>query len=440
VTPSSVLTLDGFGVAFGERVVLAALWLTFPTCGATVLLGPAGSGKSTLLRTLAGLNDAQPSLRTWGHATYYGRGPNDVRPAFMMQHARLLTATVRENLVSGLPERSLLARREQDEAIRSLLRASQLEELEGWLDRDAVSLPSGLQRRLCIARVLAARPAMLMVDEPTAGLSDSEASAVIDLLRSESRERSVVVVTHQQEHARALGGMTALLAGGRVLEHARTEVFFHAPQTAHAAAFVLHGGCKVASPMAKPEELADDVAKPPSLPPAAREMSRHAGPRGFRWLKPNQLGGTPRPGIVGDLRDDLHGLRQLGVRVLISLEETQTIDFELLRASGFLPHHVATADMGVPSLGETFGLCCRVAAWNQAGDVVAIHCKAGLGRTGTMLACQLIFEGESPLRALERVRQINPSWIQSERQVSFLTEFFRSLPKHQTDRAEVRGT
>ncbi|MCA9609854.1 MAG: hypothetical protein KC619_29855, partial [Myxococcales bacterium] len=97
-----LLRLRGFGVAFEQTVVLASIDLDVPSRGIVNLVASAGEGKSTLLRTLAGLNDAQPALRTWGEAIYLGEPLGAQRPALVQQHARLLTATVRENLVSAL--------------------------------------------------------------------------------------------------------------------------------------------------------------------------------------------------------------------------------------------------------------------------------------------------------------------------------------------------
>src|SRR5690606_5665688 len=84
-----VLEVEGFGVAFGDRVILAEVNLWLPVRGVTALIGPTGTGKSTLLRSLAGLNDNNPRFRRWGHAAYQGEVVGDGnRPALVQQHAR----------------------------------------------------------------------------------------------------------------------------------------------------------------------------------------------------------------------------------------------------------------------------------------------------------------------------------------------------------------
>ncbi len=93
----ALLTLDGFGVAFGAQTVLSSVTLSLPRVGMTSLVGPAGSGKSTLLRTLSGLNEAQPQLVTWGSATFDGAALRGEKPqpgatrsgvGVVMQHAK----------------------------------------------------------------------------------------------------------------------------------------------------------------------------------------------------------------------------------------------------------------------------------------------------------------------------------------------------------------
>ena len=96
---SPCLVSDGFGVAFGQRVILAELDFSLPPQGVTALLGPVGSGKSTLLRTLAGLNDAHPRFQHWGQVLYQGQPLGAApRPRLVQQHARLMMASTLDAL------------------------------------------------------------------------------------------------------------------------------------------------------------------------------------------------------------------------------------------------------------------------------------------------------------------------------------------------------
>lgn len=416
-----LLRLRSFGVAFGAQAVLTDVTFDLPRRGLTILVGPAGSGKSTLLRTLAGLNDAHPSLATWGTATLDGR-PIQERTALdaasgevrrgvglVMQHARFFLDSVRENLVSALPNRAALDPATQTRIVRSLLEVNGLRELVLRLDDDVASLSTPLQRRLAIVRALVSEPLLLLADEPTAGLEDHDALEVLTLLRVHAGFRSILFVTHNQRFARAAGGRTALLAGGSIQELAPTATFFSSPRTTHGHSFVRTGGCVAAS--AEPQAE------------VAVTRSRFEGPRGFFWVLPGRLGGLPRPGIVAAVEDDLAGLQRLGVSTLVTLEESPTVGPELLERFQIASIHFPVVDMGVPELEATRALCGEIETLLQRRQVVALHCRAGLGRTGTLLACQLIFTGEPALAALDRMRRLNPRCIESQPQIRFLSLF-----------------
>lgn len=422
--PGPVLSLRRFGVSFGMKVVLAEVDLDVPSRGVGVLMGPGGAGKSTLLRTVAGLNAPQPELAVWGTATYR-QAPlfGDNYPVLIHQKARLLGASVRENVISALPQRGELTPGQQREFIAGLLTLHGLGELAAAQERSVLELPLGVQRRLLIVRALCASPALLLADEPTTGLPEQDAQRVVELLRAQGRERAVLVTLHHQGHARAVGDWCALLAGGRIQEEAPTERFFRAPRSPVTRSFVETGGCCLPSPDAHPADLAPEVAPPPPLPPQAREAVEQAsrGPRGFHWLLPGLLGGTPRPGIVSSLEEDLRALGRVGIQALVGLEEQQ--HFDIPGEVGICYLRFPIEDMSVPSLEEALRFCHEVELRLGARQPVAVHCRAGLGRTGTMLVCFLVWRGAGALEALEQARAINPRWVQSEQQLQFLSQF-----------------
>lgn len=424
----SVLTLQGFGVAFGEKVVLSNVELEVPERETTVLLGPCGTGKSTLLRTLAGFNDANPNLRTWGEARFEGRDINDgERPAMVAQSARLIMATVLENIVHELPERQSLTAIQQRELAQRLLEEAGLQELLTRLDEPVINLTLGQQRHLSIMRLAASGVRLLFMDEPTTGLTDEEADKLLDYIREQSGRRAMLVVLHNLAQARRLGGQTALLAGGVVQESADCEVFFSRQESEAAKCFVRTGSCSVPAPDADPESLDPAVPPPPPIPQAAREyVSDSFGPRGFLWLKKGRLAGTPRPGIVQEIEYDLKALQRVGVTCLVSLTE-RAPDVEDMQAFGIENIWSPIPDMGAPSLTQAAGICRQIEQNLEQGEVVAVHCRAGLGRTGTILATYLIWEGAEALSALETVRRVEPRWVQSEEQAAFLERFASAI-------------
>ncbi len=388
-------------------------------------MGPGGVGKSTLVRTLAGANDAQPAMRTWGQAEYRGRplgtGP---RPDLVAQKAELVMATVAENLVLGMADRAALTPAAQRQRVSRILSSRGLVRLLPRLDEEVVGLPMLLQRQVAILRTALAGAGLLCVDEPCSGLDEPSRDALAALLRDEATRRPVLVVSHNQQTAKALGGRVALLAGGRIVETADSEAFFGSPRTEAAKTFVRTGSCALPAPGTPRAHLAPEVPDPTPIPPeAVVSMARRRGPRGFHWVRRGVLAGTPRPGVVGELDHDLDALREVGITTLVTLEETATVPITALTDRGMQGLFFPIDDMAAPDLDAALAFCESVAARLVAGEVVAYHCRAGLGRTGTMLAAQEILAGGEPLEVLEAIRLIQPRWVQSPAQVGFLQAF-----------------
>ncbi|GMR20649.1 MAG: hypothetical protein BMS9Abin36_1245 [Gammaproteobacteria bacterium] len=422
----SILNLRKYGIAFGDKIILSSVNLSVADRGVFVLLGPAGTGKSTLLRTLAGFNDAHPSLRHWGEALYLGESLEIAgRPSLVSQNARLLMASVLENIINDMPERHTLTKLQQLDVAARLLEHAGLRHLLDRLDESAVQLSLAEQRHLAIARISAANPRLLCIDEPTTGLSEKESETLLEYVQTEAESRAVLVVLHNQMQAKMLGGFTALLAGGWVQEQARTSEFFSAPVSQSAKDFVRSGSCCVPFPNATADELEmEQTPAPPKLPEEAIKYASDAfGPRGFLWVKKGQLAGTPRPGIVSELKYDLKALQRVGVTRLICLQEQKPVDPSMLSDYAITGMAMPIPDMGAPTVTVALNLCEQIAQLMSNGEVVAVHCKAGIGRTGTILTSQLIWEGMKALDALEKVRRIEPRWVQSEEQVAFLEEF-----------------
>lgn len=423
--PDALLELHGFGAAFGKKVILCEISFTMQEMGTTVLLGPSGTGKSTLLRTLAGLSSATPSFRQWGSAFYRGSAleDGDERPELVAQSAQLMMSSVAENVVFNLPERNQLTRLDQrDLAVRLLTRAG-LTELVDKLDDSVVSLSLAQQRHLAILRQAASGPRLLCIDEPTTGLGEDESMRLLQYIKEESERRAILVVLHNQRHARVLGGEAVLMAGGYIQERQPIPQIFENPQSPCGKEFARNGTCTVASPDANPEELDESIPPPPPLPKAALKYARSAGgPRGFLWLKQGRLAGTPVPGVYFDMDYDLKALKRVGVTTLFSLTENQ-LDDERLAPFGIKAVWEPIPDMEAPSIEQGVRICRRIDELLANDEVIAVHCRAGLGRTGTVLAAHLIWEGYGALEALEAVRSIEPRWVQSQPQVDFLEAF-----------------
>jgi len=156
-------------------------------------------------------------------------------------------------------------------------------------------------------------------------------------------------------------------------------------------------------------------------------LSESRAPRGFCWIVPGKLAGCPQPGISSGIDYDLGLLVNVGITRLVSLTE-KDLPQEPLERHGLRNLHLPVYDKEAPSIRQTYMLLRKMQVLMDAGEVLAVHCYAGLGRTGTVLAAWLIREGGlSAASAIERLRRINPAYVQSQDQEDFLVAFEHDL-------------
>ena len=141
---------------------------------------------------------------------------------------------------------------------------------------------------------------------------------------------------------------------------------------------------------------------------------------GFRWIIDGKLAGSALPGLYGDHEKEIKFLKSCNVSHIVSLLEEEVSD---QFGDDFFYYHFPIEDMKVPNALQAKKVLKQVRSWIENDQVVLFHCKAGLGRTGTMLACYMIDEGMTADEALEHVRRINPSYIQSDIQERFLRQY-----------------
>ena len=445
------LRAAGFGAAFGAKVVLADIDLTLPRGSITALLGPSGSGKSTLLHAISGRYTGHPRFTEWGSVEYEGKPLGEGnRPRLVQQNAQLMAATVFHALADPVRERLSRSPAEVRAWCTELVQRMGVPELAALFDQSTLELTPLLQRAVAILREAVTEPALLMVDEPTADLSDYDAYVLLELLREVARTSTLLVVLHNQKHAASLADRMALLAGGRVQEARGMEEFLSSPMSAAGQQFVRTGSCAVPAPDADPAMLAEGVAPPPDLGhlPArvltalsgtsagaqwptkghgaetrsAAAASAAGAPLGFAWLEPGRLAGTPLPGVVNDMDHDLAALKRVGISHLITLTE-RDLPQDALKRHGLANLHLPIRDHEAPSLGQIQMLLKRMETLMAQGEVLAVHCLAGRGRTGTVLAAWWIREGLTAQEALRRVRLLDAHYVQSAEQEAFLQRY-----------------
>jgi atypical dual specificity phosphatase len=153
----------------------------------------------------------------------------------------------------------------------------------------------------------------------------------------------------------------------------------------------------------------------------------NGAPRGFNWIVPGRLAGCPAPGVCAPIDYDMDMLVKVGITRLITLTEND-LDQDVLHRHDLSNIHLPILDHEAPSIGQTHMLLVRMQKMLEAGEVVAVHCKAGLGRTGTILAAWLIRDGGlSADGAMTKLRRIEPGFIQSSIQEEFLHRYEADL-------------
>ncbi|MEJ2042229.1 MAG: ATP-binding cassette domain-containing protein [Reinekea sp.] len=421
---SPILEVKDFGVSFAERIILSAVDLEIYPKQLMCLIGPTGVGKSTLLRSLAGFNNTNPNFHSWGQVRYLGQEPAEEapRPHLVQQNPRLLMSDLLQNLMYNLPERHTLTLSQQRDLAARMLEEANQPQLADKLNEPVIQLSLVQQRLVMIIRACNTRPRLLCLDEPCSGLATGEEDILLNYIDLQRSRRAVLICLYNRKHVLRLGGKTALLASGCIQELSETKTFFSNPRSAAANQYVATGSCALPSPDASVDELAQGVV-PPSIPAAAREyISDSFGPRGFLWLQNGFLAGTAMPGVFFDTEYDLKALQRVGITHLISLMETQP-PVELNQTYGITTLWSPIPDMGAPELSQAVELCQYIKEKIDLNCAVAVHCRAGMGRTGTILAAYLIWLGKDAFSALEHVRNIEPGWVQSQQQIDFLEAF-----------------
>ena len=214
--------------------------LRIPEKAITVLFGPAGGGKSSFLRILNRLNDLADVVHISGEVLLDGENilkkSIDViklRRKVGMVFARpvVLPFSIRENLTYGLEMAGEKKKKRLDEAVEKSLRQAALwEEAKDRLDDPAIALSGGQQQRLCLARVLALEPEVILLDEPTSGLDPISTVKVEESLQELKKDYTIILVPHSVQQAARTADHAAFFLQGELVEFAPGNVLFVTPK------------------------------------------------------------------------------------------------------------------------------------------------------------------------------------------------------------------
>jgi phosphate transport system ATP-binding protein len=225
---------------YGEKHALKDISLPLYDRTVTAFIGPSGCGKSTLLRVLNRMYDLYPNQRAEGEVLFDGENllspQQDVnllrsRVGMVFQKPTPFPMSIYDNIAFGIKLYERLPKREIDGRVEQALRRAAIwEEVKDKLGASGLSLSGGQQQRLCIARTVAIRPEVILLDEPCSALDPISTAKIEELIDELRSDYTIVIVTHNMQQAARVSHYTAFMYLGELIEFNDTSKVFTAPR------------------------------------------------------------------------------------------------------------------------------------------------------------------------------------------------------------------
>ena len=233
-----VSNLDFF---YGSFQALIDININIKSRSVTALIGPSGCGKSTFLRCLNRMNDTIPGVKVEGEILLDGEDiyAPDVdltdlrkRVGMVFQKPNPFSKSIFDNVAFGPKVQGIVnGKRDLEELVKnSLINAAIWDDVKDSLDEDALGLSLGQQQRLCIARVLAVEPEVILMDEPASALDPIDTGKIEELIATLKEDYTIVIVTHNMQQAARVSEETGLFWLGELVEFSPTETMFTVPE------------------------------------------------------------------------------------------------------------------------------------------------------------------------------------------------------------------
>jgi len=243
------LATERLTALFGRNTAVSDVSLVFPAHTVTAIIGPSGCGKSTFLRCLNRMHELSESGWVTGKVLLDGVDiyngtvdPVAVRRRVGMVFQRptpFPTMSIYDNVAAGLRVNGKLARQDVDDTVERALRQAALwDEVKDRLRTSALALSGGQQQRLCLARAVAPRPEVLLLDEPTASLDPAGTQRIEELVVELKTRYTIVIVTHNLQQAARVSDYTAFFYVGRLIEVGETGQLFTKPKLEQTEAYI----------------------------------------------------------------------------------------------------------------------------------------------------------------------------------------------------------
>jgi len=238
--PVYKMTVENQNFWYGNNQVLFDISMNVIKNKVTALIGPSGCGKSTFLRTLNRMNETIPATRMEGTVKLDNidiykniKEPSQIRTRIGMvfQKSNPFPKSIFDNVAYGLRVNGIRDKNFVAEIVeKSLKQAALWDEVKDILDKSAYALSGGQQQRLCIARALAIRPEVILMDEPASALDPISTSRIEDLIGELKKQYTIVIVTHNMQQAARVSDFTSFFYQGVLIEYGQTKEIFTRPQ------------------------------------------------------------------------------------------------------------------------------------------------------------------------------------------------------------------
>ena len=240
IEPRNAIEVRNLNFYYGGFHALKTVNLDIIERKVTAFIGPSGCGKSTLLRTLNRMYSLYPGQRAEGLISFYGQNILDEKQDLNLLRARIgmlfqkptpFPMSIYDNIAFGVKLYEKLGRADMDERVQwALSKAALWNEVKDKLKQSGLSLSGGQQQRLCIARSVAVKPSVLLLDEPTASLDPISTGKVEELVHELKKDYTIAIVTHNMQQAARCSDYTAYMYLGELMEYGATEQIFFKPK------------------------------------------------------------------------------------------------------------------------------------------------------------------------------------------------------------------
>ncbi len=235
-----ILSLENIRFFFGEKQILNDVSIGFPRNQVTALIGPSGCGKTTLIRCINRMHEQTPGTVLTGKMRLYRKDLAKLNTIFVRRKIGMVfqrpnpfpNMSIYENVLAGyILNGQKMSKSEKDLLVEdSLIKAALWDEVKDSLHRKGTFLSGGQQQRLCVARALAMKPRILLLDEPTSSLDPKATAKIEELLMDLKKNVTIILVTHNIAQASRVSDYTAFLYMGELVEFGPTAQLFTVPK------------------------------------------------------------------------------------------------------------------------------------------------------------------------------------------------------------------